>query len=133
MSDELKPCPFCGGEATVESGYSRQNEYIYIQCCTCLIETQPAGDPRTAIAAWNRRSAEPSEEQKQDIAAQARYQDKHILHLQEKIADAETRYHALLDEVRIKRNYLEGVSGKMVTLEIAAMLTRIIDKHGGGE
>lgn len=36
MNDELKPCPFCGGEAKLKHGYRRKGEKFgnkaYVQC-----------------------------------------------------------------------------------------------------
>lgn len=54
--DELKPCPFCGGEADFYIGGSG-----YIQCAHCLAMIPyryglPYADGKQqAIAAWNRR------------------------------------------------------------------------------
>ena len=54
MSDKLKPCPFCGGEARLigHSPYS-------ITCCKCRATTVICNTPDDAIDAWNRR-AEPT-------------------------------------------------------------------------
>ena len=58
MSEELKPCPFCGGEAGVEicgDGY-----YVTCQSHKCLISPL-TGDYETeaaAIVAWNRRAGD---------------------------------------------------------------------------
>ena len=53
---ELKPCPFCGGEATVqewEGGY-------YIECLNPDCDVSPAtadfDAEKEAIVAWNRRA-----------------------------------------------------------------------------
>ena len=39
MTDELKPCPFCGGEAKLKHGYRRKGEKFgnkaYVQCKKC--------------------------------------------------------------------------------------------------
>ena len=68
MTDELKPCPFCGGEAELfESNISRSVEYsVYIGCPTCggqttttsaVPATQYTVDStrQTVISRWNRR------------------------------------------------------------------------------
>lgn len=65
MSETLKPCPFCGGEASVKCevlagmfvrGYwvSCDNNYCNenIECSTYAFDTKV-----DAIAAWNRRAA----------------------------------------------------------------------------
>jgi hypothetical protein len=52
MSDELKPCPFCGGEPIMGAWD--------VECDNPLCEVQPtvAGQSQAeAIAAWNRRAA----------------------------------------------------------------------------
>lgn len=50
MSDELKPCPFCGGEARLigHSPYS-------ITCCKCRATTVICDTPEKAINEWNNR------------------------------------------------------------------------------
>lgn len=50
MSDKLKPCPFCGGEARLigHSPYS-------ITCCKCRATTVICDTPEKAINEWNRR------------------------------------------------------------------------------
>lgn len=56
---ELKPCPFCGGEATVRYYYG-WNKYVgnipifYVQCTICGFNTTEAGIEDKAIEAWNR-------------------------------------------------------------------------------
>lgn len=52
---DLKPCPFCGGEACTlinEEGYTPQYS---VQCQSCKIETLAFDERAEAIAAWNRR------------------------------------------------------------------------------
>lgn len=54
MSEELKPCPFCGGVA-IPAEYKAG--YGVIQCAGCGIMTD-TGKPRTyeeLVKAWNRR------------------------------------------------------------------------------
>lgn len=51
---ELKPCPFCGGEAEVEQkGSNRRSHIIRCQDCNCSLET---GETWNAGAQWNTRS-----------------------------------------------------------------------------
>lgn len=56
MTDELKPCPFCGSSAVIRSN----GEYQYYVRCTnfdCSVHptTYVMTTPEKAIAAWNRR------------------------------------------------------------------------------
>ena len=61
MSEELKPCPFCGGEADLIN-----NDYVYEKwfagChngkCPVQPETYIHGTKDEAINAWNRRAKE---------------------------------------------------------------------------
>ena len=60
MSDELKPCPFCGGEAMIEQT-QHMGEYLYrIGCskpgCRGRINGNAYESKTEAIAAWNTRS-----------------------------------------------------------------------------
>lgn len=67
MTDKLKPCPFCGGEAimyTIEAHGHAIATFMpdygggtFIECteCTCAIAEESED---TAIEAWNRRAGE---------------------------------------------------------------------------
>ena len=50
---ELKPCPFCGGEADVVT-VLREREWI-VCCHDCQCGTCAEQSTEAAIAAWNRR------------------------------------------------------------------------------
>ncbi len=50
MSEELKPCPFCGGEATHSVGKKGDgSDWHYVECIVC-------GGMAESPAAWNRRA-----------------------------------------------------------------------------
>lgn len=66
MSEKLKPCPFCGGEAVICSGSFRDGGYVanyaYVECSRCeakgeeFIECMPVDDVEMMAAnVWNRR------------------------------------------------------------------------------
>lgn len=71
---ELKRCPFCGGEATIERIRNGNKEIIFVKCKECesasSVFSAPIGmiNPRAkiddpifakVINAWNRRTGEP--------------------------------------------------------------------------
>jgi len=51
VMEELRKCPFCGGEARVKS--SLLNHWVI--CLKCGAETEIKLCKKEAIAAWNRR------------------------------------------------------------------------------
>lgn len=53
---ELKPCPFCSGEATLHAFYeSSYYEGCYVECDYCGARTQDERLRSEAIADWNTR------------------------------------------------------------------------------
>ena len=64
MSKQLKPCPFCGGEANIQDcGITCPR--IRINCinngCRVIVCTRNYAMKRTAIKAWNNRISKPQE------------------------------------------------------------------------
>ena len=59
MSEQLKPCPFCGSEGKVffndEACYHGGNGTYYIACAECTSRGKSGNDKQQAIEAWNRR------------------------------------------------------------------------------
>lgn len=62
MSEELKPCPFCGGEAEIISGSEFRDfvsepidELFFVKCSKCYVPTALFPSPQEARKAWNRR------------------------------------------------------------------------------
>lgn len=53
MSEELKPCPFCGGEAEMVSPTLNRH---YVRCMSCEQQFEH-GNEQSAIAVWNTRAA----------------------------------------------------------------------------
>ena len=59
MSEELKPCPFCGNsDVYVDKGVLGNDELgNYFVCCEFCHTTGPAGKTEDdAVASWNRRA-----------------------------------------------------------------------------
>lgn len=56
MSDELKPCPFCGGRAELYGSW--QDSWI-VECVKCHASTDDYKENFDAILAWNARADEP--------------------------------------------------------------------------
>lgn len=63
MSNELKPCPFCGGEAKLCETTEREGltycGFCFVKCTNCGCRTQMYADycPDIVKSLWNRRAA----------------------------------------------------------------------------
>ena len=66
MSEELKPCPFCGSEAelkaildtdTDEDGHEDETAKYYVACSSylCNVQTKRYNDKNIAVFFWNQR------------------------------------------------------------------------------
>lgn len=51
-NEQLKPCPFCGGEARIVKFI---NDEYYVKCIYCCAKTDLYGSEFYAIKFWNRR------------------------------------------------------------------------------
>lgn len=61
MSEVLKPCPFCGGEAAMlqdgeDDSETGEISHYRVICMNCGIEQMPAPTKEEAGADWNRRA-----------------------------------------------------------------------------
>ena len=52
---ELKPCPFCGGEAEVYEEEDESQEWVYVRCVDCWARTDGNDTEIGARDAWNQR------------------------------------------------------------------------------
>lgn len=53
--EQLKPCPFCGGEAEIRSYQYIFGKQFWVFCRGCGLTTPEQLDEKTAIKLWNRR------------------------------------------------------------------------------
>ena len=60
MTDTLKPCPFCGGEAKCIEFYG----LYHVICCDCHIAGQDCSTRENAVSAWNTRQIEEDSDKK---------------------------------------------------------------------
>lgn len=72
---KLKPCPFCGGEATIWSGPIEDdyfNTYYDVYCTECNCMTPKFHTEESAITFWNRR--EPIDEIVEQLEELSKYE-----------------------------------------------------------
>jgi len=59
MNKELKPCPFCGGEAILKTGFAQYEDVVTLKyeivCNMCGCKIERLGLEEYAINAWNTR------------------------------------------------------------------------------
>ena len=55
MSEELKPCPFCGGKGCQESYEENGWIIFYVECESCGASTSSGSEFDEAIEKWNTR------------------------------------------------------------------------------
>jgi len=64
MSEKLKPCPFCGGDARVRTWTDACELFAVVKCTQCGAESNMADDGTKtkgeniadAVASWNKRA-----------------------------------------------------------------------------
>lgn len=58
MNEELKPCPFCGGEASFTLTESRAGKWGFVKCGSCgaTCNDDDVGDADWCVDVWNRRA-----------------------------------------------------------------------------
>ena len=60
MTQELKRCPFCGGQAMERTGLYK-GDFSYVYCPTCGVRTLQYSDIKDAIKDWNTRVGDDNE------------------------------------------------------------------------
>jgi Lar family restriction alleviation protein len=58
MSEELKPCPFCGSDA-VMGKIGGFDQFYYVDCTDCETGTGGVDSETEAADQWNRRAPDP--------------------------------------------------------------------------
>ena len=74
MSEELKPCPFCGGEAGVFNVADYGDHPIHdkeVVCLVCEFSSGAFDTTEKAVEAWNRRTPPPAADPSDDPARRA--------------------------------------------------------------
>ncbi|WP_458726197.1 Lar family restriction alleviation protein [Alteromonas macleodii] len=62
MSEQkLKPCPFCGSDASMETGIVQGLQRSMISCTRCPVLMSPHRDKEQLVKAWNERAGEQDE------------------------------------------------------------------------
>jgi len=54
MNNELKPCPFCGGQPQMDTFFDNAGKIYRVWCTNCHIHKDDFSE-EAAIAAWNKR------------------------------------------------------------------------------
>lgn len=55
LNINLKPCPFCGGKATLCKPYITMTPVYWVKCEACECESSTFKTKEEAEKAWNRR------------------------------------------------------------------------------
>lgn len=67
MAEKLKPCPFCGGEASLcSTGFATKDNYYLIHCKGCGCKQLVSIHREKVIEAWNRRAGDSDETRRTD-------------------------------------------------------------------
>lgn len=100
MSDELKPCPFCGSE-NLKTNTSEFN-HDFIQCCDCGGDGPLEDHSETAEGYWNRRAPAQGELS----ALPERWSETFARCVRPaNMTDQEWRTRCMLDEIKALRAY----------------------------
>ena len=67
MSEELKPCPFCGCESERLEMKTRDDGFYFVYCPCCGAQSAAVINKETATSSWNWRIQENDDETDQGI------------------------------------------------------------------
>ena len=74
MTDAIKPCPFCGGRAALDSrkNIAHDNAEWWVHCVTttCYVIGPKCTGPESAVIIWNERRPSPDSERVRELKAQ---------------------------------------------------------------
>ena len=85
MANELKPCPFCGGEAKLFTARGKCNQIV--RCLACNVSPGYRQTKKEAIEAWNTRA-----EQKPVAVANISFTKEQLERLKEEVIHELTAY-----------------------------------------
>ena len=55
MTDKLKPCPFCGGDAVISRDVGAVGPFSEVECTVCFVLMSNGENDKEAIEMWNKR------------------------------------------------------------------------------
>lgn len=107
MTENLKRCPFCGGEAKCIEFYG----LYHVICCNCHIAGKDCPRRESAVSAWNNRpieDAQASEIKRLREALEFYALGKHLLKASGVVCDAYDIVSGQVENGKYAREVLEG-------------------------
>jgi Lar family restriction alleviation protein len=116
MSDKLKPCPFCGGEADIMTPEDDNMRLAAVMCMGCYVTGPEREAEDLAIAAWNTRCDIPEAELAKVEAERDRQYDQNCEQIK-RIAELEAQRDELLEALNLADAALSGANMNMNVVE----------------
>ena len=63
VKKELKPCPFCGGDAQGSVEYYKDDQWFFVHCTRCNARIDGEASKESARRTWNSRVKEVDHEE----------------------------------------------------------------------